>query len=156
MYYQRAIYPGQMSEESNHINGVKICIDTSGSISEEDMSRFYYQVCDILKNFEVDAELIFWDAEIYNAGNIKTITEFNRVDCYGGGGTQPRVVFDNFINKKEKPRVILMLTDGFYFDSWDKPEYKRKFKDTIWIMTKNYNKNFNPPFGKLAVAEFID
>lgn len=154
MYYQKAIYPGRMAEESNHINGVKICIDTSGSISDDDMSRFYYQVLDILKQFKVDSELIFWDTEIYKAGRITSKSEFNRVNCYGGGGTIPSSVFDHFIESKEKPRVILMFTDGYYYDNWSRPEYKKKFKDTIWIMTKGYNKEFKPDFGKLAVAKF--
>ena len=47
-----------------------------------------------------------------------------------------------------------MFTDGYYCDNWSRPEYKKRFKDTIWIMTKGYNKEFKPDFGKLAVAKF--
>ena len=118
MYYQKAIYPGQAAEECNALNGVKICIDTSGSISSDDMSRFFYQVYDILSKFKVDAELIYWDAEVKSIGNIKSFKEFNRVDCYGGGGTDPAVVFDYFSKKKEKPVVTLMFTDGYFYNSW--------------------------------------
>lgn len=154
MYYQKAIYPGQSKEESNHINGVKICIDTSGSISETDMKRFFYQVIDILKKYKVDAELIYWDAEVQSAGNMKNISEFKRVQCYGGGGTNPGVLFDRFKKKKEKPRAILVFTDGYFYTDWADSEYKKKYKDTIWIMTKNYDKDFKPPFGKLAIPDF--
>lgn len=155
MYYQDAIYPGQAAEESNEIS-IKICIDTSGSISSDDMSRFYYQVYDILKKFKVDAELVYWDSEVKSIGSIKTFGEFERVDCYGGGGTNPRVVFDYFSSKKEKPKVILMFTDGYFYDNWSEDLRFRNYKDTIWIMTKDYNKDFKPPFGRLAIAEFCE
>lgn len=156
MYYQKAIYPGQSADECNALNGVKICIDTSGSISSDDMSRFFYQVYDILSKFKVDAELVYWDAEVQSVGNIKSFKEFNRVDCFGGGGTNPAVVFDYFSKKKDKPVVTLIFTDGYFYGNWYNDINSRNYKDTIWIMTKGYNTDFKPPFGRLAIAEFAD
>ena len=154
MHYQKAIYPGQSTEDSNFIAGIKLCIDTSGSISTQDMSGFYYQVYDILKKYKVDAELVYWDAEVKSAGAVSSFREFERIDCFGGGGTDPAVVFDYFNSTKVKPKVILMFTDGYFYTDWCKNINKKKYNDTIWIMTKNYNKDFNPPFGRVAVAEF--
>lgn len=154
MYYQKAIYPGQVCEESDHISGIKVCIDVSGSISDDDLSRFYYQVSDILKKFKVDAELVYWDTFVQSVGSFNSYKEFKRVDCYGGGGTNPAVVFEYFKSKKESPKVILMFTDGYFYTDWDSEVNRKKYKDTIWVMTKDHNEKFNPSFGKKAIADF--
>lgn len=46
-----------------------------------------------------------------------------------------------------------MFTDG-YIPDLENYKWKNKYKNTIWIMTKDYNEKFKPPFGKLAFAEF--
>ena len=154
MYWQKAIYPGQASEESNFIEGIKICIDTSGSISSEDLSGFWYQVQSILKQYKVDAELIYWDAIIQSVGSFQSIKEFERVDCSGGGGTMPEVVFNYLSKAKVKPKVILMFTDGYFSSDWESGINKKKFKDTIWVLTKDCNREFDPSFGRKAVVKF--
>lgn len=156
MYYQNAIYPGQISDEANEVRGVKVCIDTSGSISDEDLGNFMGQVWQLCKTYKVRAELIYWDAAIESTGTFTGYKEFERIDVYGRGDTDPTVVFDYLDSKKckEKPIVILMFTDGYFNDKYNTPRYRKKFKDTIWIMTKDHNKQFEPGFGKKALAKF--
>ena len=154
MFYQKIIYPGQSQAELNCIDSVKICIDTSGSISNEDLGYIFGQINKLLTQYKISAELIYWDSEVKSAGKFTKYTEFERIDCIGGGGTDPSCVFEYIKNKKDKPIVTLIFTDGYFFNNWYKDEYKRKFKDTIWVMTKNYNREFKPQFGKLSVAKF--
>lgn len=156
MYYQKAIYPGQTQDILNNIKGVKVCIDTSGSISDEDLSYFFAQVYDLTQKFKIDAELIYWDAEIQSKRDFKIYKEFERVDCTGGGGTDASVVFNYFESKacKVKPVVTLIFTDGYFPINFNTPKFKRKYKNTIWIMTKAHNTDFNPPFGIVTKAKF--
>lgn len=156
MYYQKAIYPGQVAEEVNEIKGVKVCIDVSGSISDSDLAYFCGQVYSLTSKYNVQAELIYWDTVVQSAGNFSNYKEFERVDCYGRGGTMPSVVFDYFDSKKckVKPIVTLMFTDGYFYGEWATPKMKKKYKDCIWVMTRGYNKDFEPPFGKKAIAKF--
>ena len=116
MYYQRAIYPGQQTEDSNMIKGVKVCIDTSGSISDTDIEYFCGQVFELTKQFDIDAELIYWDTSIESTGNFTGYKEFERVSLIGRGGTDPSVIFDYFDTKKckVKPVVSLIFTDGYF------------------------------------------
>lgn len=160
MYYQDAIYPGKHSEVSDSIKGMKICIDSSGSVSDKDIMYFMGQVKDILDKFDVDAELIWWDTEAYVAGNLSEVKDLERVNMYGRGGTNPSCLFEYFDSKEcvNKPYVTLVLTD-MYWDSGvlNNGKWKKKYKDTIWIGTKHMNNGFKPPFGKLAeVKQFYE
>ena len=156
MYYQSSIYPGRMKDENNQIKGVKVCIDTSGSVSDEDIAYFCGQVYALTKQFNIEAELVYWDASVESTGNFTGYKEFNRVACTGRGGTRPEVVFEYLDSKKckIKPVVTLMFTDGYFFNNWWTPSMIKKHKDTIWIMTRNHNKDYKTPFGKLAIAKF--
>lgn len=156
MMYQSAIYPGKHKEISNYIKGIKICIDSSGSISSTDISYFLGQVEDILKKFKLDAELIWWDTEITSQGRVKSFRDAMRVDVYGGGGTDPSCLFEYFDSKEcvDKPYVILVFTDLYWNESnINNPKWKKKYKNTIWIGTKHKNDNIELPFGKEAIVK---
>lgn len=156
MYYHRAIYPGQIADEMNEIHGVKVCIDTSGSISDEELGIFMGQVWQLCNTFKVKAELIYWDAAIQSTGEFTGYKEFERVDIYGRGGTDPSVIFDYLDSKKckIKPIVTLIFTDGYFDDKYNTPRNRKKYRDTIWVMSKEHNEDFEPLFGKKAVAKF--
>lgn len=159
MYYQQAIYPGQVENSEEVLKNVKICMDTSGSVSDTDTKYIMGQIDDILKAFKTEAELICWDTEVECAYDFNRTATIKQKGLSGRGGTDPTCVFEYFESKqcKVKPFVTLIFTDGyFYGDEYNNPKFKRKYKNTIWVMTKNYNKQFEPPFGKLAVARFDD
>lgn len=153
MYYQKAIYPGQVKTDDNKISGIKICIDTSGSISNEELCKFHSDIESILKQFKLDAEVIYWDDKIESVGTFSNIKQFNKIKMIGFGGTDVNCVFKYFKSKecKVKPIVSIIFTDGYFYRDVSK---KYNYKDTIWLMTDNYNKNFDKPFGKLAFAKY--
>lgn len=154
MYYQKAIYPGQRSEDNSVLAGLKVCIDTSGSISDNDLFRFFYQIDKLAKQFKIEAELIYWDAQVKSVGSFSNIKEFERINCIGRGGTDPKCVFQRFISRKEKPVVVLMLTDGIWDTNWVTSKIKSKFRNTIWVLTKDYIDDFKAPFGKKATIKY--
>lgn len=158
MYYQQAIYPGQAMDGLGEIKGVKVCFDSSGSISDTDIAYFYGQIRDILKEFKLKAELIYWDTDIASCGDFSNFTEMKRVQACGRGGTNPDCIFEYFDSKacKIKPIVTLVFTDGYIGGNQDRAKWKRKYKDTIWVMTKNYSRDFKPAFGQLAIARFSE
>lgn len=140
--------PGAKKLETEKLKGVKICIDTSGSMSSREIGECFTQVKDLLKTFELDAEVIYWDSEIENKDNFKNIKEFRAIKPKGGGGTDPSCVFKYFESEecKDKPSAIIMFTDGGFGEVM--VSSKKKYKDTIWVI-KN-NKKFKAPFGKVA------
>ena len=77
----------------------------------------------------------------------------------GGGGTDANCIFDFFetnkeykLHKKPVPSLIIIFTDG-YFGEVD-GKYKRKYKNTIWII--HDNDKFKAPFGVKAPLKISD
>lgn len=148
--YQNAIYPGLCTDELGELSGVEICIDTSGSISDIDLGTFFKQVESLTKNFKLSAEVVYWDSEVKSTGSFKSYHELERIDCFGGGGTNPKCVFDYFEKNKINPVVTLVLTDGIWGRQWVNSKLVKKYKNTIWILTRDRIDKFEPPFGKKA------
>lgn len=155
MYYQNAIYPGQTSENQSVLKDVKVCIDTSGSMSDEDLAYIMGQVLDLTKQFKTFADIIAWDAEVESVQSLNGTAQVH-TKLKGRGGTDAGCVFQYFDSKecKVKPFVTLVFTDGYFDVDEFNPKWKRKYANTVWVMTRNYNADFKPPFGKLAFAKF--
>lgn len=154
--YQQFIYPGAVATDECELKDVKICIDNSGSISEEDLKLFLGQVQDITKVYKTQAELICWDTKVQTTMDFTEVKQLFNAQLGGRGGTSPSCIFEYFDSKQcqLKPKVTIVFTDGYVNFITEKERWKRKYRDTIWVMTKGYNKNFKPPFGKIAIAEF--
>ena len=157
MYYQSAIYPGLCSENSDTLKNVKVCIDTSGSIGEEDLGHFFNQIIQLVNTFKTTVEVLDWDTDVENIYTIdrRHMSSKTKFKVTGRGGTDPSCLFEYFDSNKckVKPFVTLIFTDGYIFSEL-KNSWSKKYKNTIWIMTKDYNKDFNPEFGKIAHANF--
>ena len=158
MSYQKVIYPGQVGDEENALKGIKICIDTSGSISDKDFYYFIGQLNSLLNKYKVDAELIYWDAAVENCGKFNDLKSLYKIKAIGRGGTNVNCVFDYLKSKrcKTKPVLTVIFTDGYFSESFNTKENKKQFKDTLWVMNRNHNKAFKPSFGKVAVPDFPD
>ena len=146
------ILPGPKAIENDSLENVKICVDTSGSISPRDIGIALSQVEQLLKVFKAKAELVYWDTRVRAIYPFKDVKELLDKKPMGGGGTDVNCVFDHFetskdykIGKKKKPSIIIIFTDG-YFDVVDK-KYS-KYRDTIWVVHDNIN--FKAPFGSQA------
>ena len=145
------VLPGPKPLDPDKINGIKVCIDTSGSISDNDISIALGQVDQILKMYKADAEVIYWDTSVRSVGDFSTRRELLKVMPKGGGGTDINCIFEYFDSKKckVKPKVVLVFTDG-YFGTMD-PRYINKYKNNIWVVPERDRVNFKPPNGKVAI-----
>ena len=143
--------PGPKELENDSLENVKVCIDTSGSVTDKELGMALKQVQQLLSNFKAEAELLYWDTEVRAVYEFKNTRELLEGKPKGGGGTDANCVFEYFESgeyaklKKPKPSIIIMFTDGYFGPIDDK--YK-KYRDTIWVI-KN-NDNFVPPFGVKA------
>lgn len=152
MYYQNAIYPGISSVKSDILRNLKVCVDTSGSISDNDIMTVLGIVFELFSKYDVEAELICWDTEYKSLGMVNDASQFERVDLCGRGGTDPSCLF-NYLKSKEckvKPMLTIIYTDGYFSSAYDTEENAKKFKDTLWIMTEDSDENFSPSFGKVV------
>lgn len=160
MYYQQAIYPGSYVDESKLLNGVALCIDTSGSMTSEDIAYVLGQIDDICKGYKVNYETFCWDTKMVKVCDGQSVNDITNEGLAGGGGTMPNCIFEYFNGVKKKPNVIIIFTDAEFFTKPFEGESGRKlgkkYKNVIWVMTRQYNTRFKPTIGKIAFAKFPD
>ena len=127
--YRGLILPGPYEDE-NKIEDIIFLIDTSGSISEEDLNNFLYQAYNVCKDFEAQGVAIFFDSIVQDVFKINK-KNINKLPIYGGEGTDVNVALEYIKNEKLKYSCILVLTDG-YFNS-----PKTYLRNIIWCLTED-------------------
>lgn len=136
------ILPGPEKESID----VVMHVDTSGSISDDELQVFMSEVLSVCNSFKnVNLTLIQADMEIQrvdkiNKGNQRRIKS---LQVKGRGGTSHKPVWE-YINKKlNNCKILISLTDlGSDIELSDKPRY-----NVIWVVPKN-DFDMDVPFGK--------
>ena len=151
--------PGPKVSEENlkKLKNIVLAIDTSGSMfSDENLSNIVSLAVSIVKKYNADGEIIYWDTSVSSAGTFKDRRSLVRTSVKGGGGTDINCLFE-YLDKKyprkyNKPSLILVMTDGYF--GTIKEDYVKRYKNVIWAITEeDYNAFKKPENGKLAVIE---
>jgi predicted metal-dependent peptidase len=148
-WHMDAILPGLKPGETIDIF---IGIDTSGSISSNDLKIFFSEIQGIMDSYtEYKIKVVGWDTEIGGIGeftseNMEDICNF---DPKGGGGTDPMCVWEYLKEQGEEPKKLIMFTDYCFF-GWD-PDSVADYCDTVWIIKGN--PSAEPEFGIWAHYE---
>lgn len=107
---------------------LNIYVDTSGSISHTEISKFIKVIKNFLKVGASKANLYLWHTNLYHSEKIKASTDINQVTIQSGG-TDVKEVIDHI--NKNKPDLAIILTDG-YFSSADKLQQT----NVIWVISE--------------------
>ena len=122
-------------------------LDTSGSMSKDDMAFGLSQLCSLDERSE--GTIVPADAQIYwdKATKLRKATpdEITKVKIFGRGGTKYAEFFTDYEKNIGKCDFLIVVTDGFLLDS-DVAEMKHPGVDVIWLITSG--SSFNPPFGR--------
>jgi predicted metal-dependent peptidase len=106
-----AVYPSMRSGETN----VVVVIDTSGSISEEEIQEFISEIDAIKSQVRARITLLACDSDL-NYGcpwYFEPWDEFAKdVEIRGGGGTNFRPAFDWVDAQDRKPDLLMYFTDA--------------------------------------------
>ncbi|MEU8004615.1 VWA-like domain-containing protein [Catellatospora sp. NPDC049111] len=92
---------------------VAIVIDTSGSMSEDDLAAVLAEVGGVLRAVGVRGNrvaVLACDADVHAARRVSTVGE---VVLAGGGGTDMRVGISAALAVPEPPHFVIVLTDGY-------------------------------------------
>ncbi len=144
---RRFIHSGLYIEnlESEAIK-VVCCIDTSGSINEEQLNQFLAELSGIISAYPmISCDLWYADHECYGPYRIESIKEVPRP--VGFGGTDFCPFFDAVENHKGSDQEILCvyLTDGFGYYPTEEPE-----KSVLWVITPGGIDTKDIPFGEVC------
>jgi len=148
-WHMDAVMPGMKPGEQID---VVVGIDTSGSITDEDLKIFLSEIKGIMESYdEYRIHIMGWDTAVHNTevftnDNVGEILEFVPG---GGGGTDPHCVWEWLKDHDIEPKKLIMFTD-YYFYGWE-PDLVRDYCDTVWIIKGN--KEAEPEFGVSAHYE---
>ena len=114
------ILPSLISEE---LPEIAIAIDTSGSITKEQLETFSSEASAVLASYDTTIRVIYCDAAI------KGEQVFSRADLpfklspMGGGGTNFKPVFEYITEKLYSPKCLIYFTDLFGTFPDKEPDY---------------------------------
>lgn len=116
------------------VSDVWAFVDVSGSISNQEFKQFLSEVAEITK-YGGKVHLITWDTDVTGHYIIKTKYQMINVKFKGGGGTTFAPVFKKFIKSIKPDDMIVILTDGHWFDMEEATKLLEPFKDKVIICT---------------------
>ena len=92
---------------------VAIVVDTSGSMDEDDLAAAMAEVTGVLREVGVRGNrvsVLACDADVHA---VRRVTSAAQVELAGGGGTDMRVGIERALSARERPNVVIVLTDGY-------------------------------------------
>ena len=127
---------------------VSVCIDTSGSISNDLLDQFIGELKGILRSYpHVKCNLYFADTEIYGPYEIHSIEELPKAAGFGGTSFVP---FFDYLEKEDSNNLLgqnkasIYLTDGY----GDFPNYTPA-NPTMWVVCSDGLSSNEFPFGEV-------
>lgn len=109
---------------------VCVLMDTSGSMSDNELARGLSECHGILRAVEAEVHFIVCDAAVHGIKSVKTWQEAARM-LKGGGGSSFIPAFLEIERLKPRPQIVVAVTDGM-IDVPDRPPHGMK---VIWLLT---------------------
>jgi len=145
-WHMDAIMPGMIP--GNRVD-VTVAIDTSRSITDNDIKLFLSEVKGIMDAYDdYNINIFCWDTSVhapakYSPDNMEDIMEYVPG---GGGGTGPHCIWEYLKENEIEPKKLVVFTD-YCFWGWE-PKQVEDYCDTVWIVKDN--KDATPEFGAYA------
>ncbi len=134
-------------EDNGSANDIWVCVDTSASISEEELACAMAEILDAMRQARLKGKISFFDSNITEPEPFETERELQKITPSGGGGTSFHIIFAYLREKMypELPRAILIFTDGYAMwpmerDAMDVP--------VLWLISKDGRDD--APWGRVA------
>lgn len=156
-YVQQGIYMPSLSGKT--IVDVLIFVDSSGSVTKEQLSQIASEIQDIVANYRIRVVVVYWDTafrgfEVFDSGDVLDCSF--RLEVAGRGGTNFSGCWD-WLNKNTdtldiNPKAILFFSDfeclRYPLDGPDVPVLWAHVPTGL-IYRTNYL-NYLPKYGKLV------
>ncbi|MDO5407797.1 MAG: VWA-like domain-containing protein [Eubacteriales bacterium] len=137
-----------LDEEHGSAQDIWVCMDTSASISEQELKEAMLEVQDAMRQAGLKGAVSFFDGDITDPIPFTTEEEFRTITPKGGGGTSYHPIFRLLREQlyPELPKAVLIFTDG-YVCSWPKEEAAMEVP-VLWLIRKGGNTNV--PWGRVV------
>ena len=129
------ILPGYSLSEEGDLEEVWAFVDSSGSISQQDLNQFLTQLYRIVREFRCEMNLCYWDTQVTEVYR-KIRHEKQLLECvpHHTGGTDINCIYRWMSEHHVRPYVMLILTDGYF--GTVQPELRKHLRprDTILVL----------------------
>jgi|GEM_PF-4124117 len=103
-----------LEELEGELLKVAVCVDTSGSVNQEQLGSFLGEVIEILRAYpHIEAKLFFADASLYGPHELDSTSVVEDLEPMGGGGTFFLPFYKWLDAHPFDPDLAIYLTDGF-------------------------------------------
>lgn len=136
-----------INTEDGCANDIWVCVDTSASISDEELTCAMTEIIDAMRQAQLKGKLSFFDGNITEPEPFESEVELRKITPSGGGGTSFQIIFDYLREKiyPELPNAILIFTDGYA--RW--PDEKDAMGvPVLWLISKSGKDD--APWGKVV------
>lgn len=147
--YDSGVFLPDFNVPDQSVKDLWLVMDTSGSISTEDLARAYSEVKGAIEQFDgkLSGILSFFDTAVTEPVPFESVKDLLRITPKGGGGTSFHSVFDYYqkhLQSKRDLTGIIIFTDGYAsFPS----QSAAKGVPVFWLVN---NKHVTPPWGIVA------
>lgn len=131
------------------IKGI-VVIDTSGSMSNEDLRDGLSQIVGIFRDIP-NAELTVYscDTMLYEAQHITSEYEVPTLKLKGGGGTDFRPIFQKIKEEGDDVDLLIYITDAY--GVFPTPDMINPNMTVIWVITRDGDESRVPDYFDLVV-----
>lgn len=135
-----------MDEEHQTADDIWVCIDTSGSVTGEELTCTMAEILDAMRQAGLKGRISFFDSNITEPEPFEFENDLKNLTAQGGGGTSFHIIF-RYLKEKlypDLPRAILIFTDGYARF----PEPKAALDvPVLWLICKGGNADV--PWGQV-------
>jgi predicted metal-dependent peptidase len=118
--------------ESYQVGTIAMFVDTSGSVSNKEMSHFFGEMHAVLTELTPQKAYVgSCDTVAHGPHELVDVADLLDYKPEGGGGTHMPAIFDKLAEEDVRPDALIILTDG-YTDYGDAPGYP-----VIWVCTSD-------------------
>ena len=114
---------------------VTVAIDTSMSMGSDEVEAALAEVEAVLKHNGSDVGVVSCDAEVQAIGRVRSVRDAAKL-IVGGGGTDFRPVFAALERAKDRPDVLVFVTDG----CGPAPDTKPAWAHVIWVLVGRWQR----------------
>jgi predicted metal-dependent peptidase len=132
------------------VGEVILLVDTSGSISQNDLNLVAGVMQNILGIYQKGFTLVYVDAAVAGIQEIGPDDNL-KLEAKGGGGTDFRPGFEWIEKEGREPKAVIYITDG-YCNSF--PEVEPPFP-VMWLLNMK-NESFKAPWGETHTINWLE
>ena len=151
---------GKLNMDKDGLKNAVVAIDSSGSITDDELTLAIGYIRALAKQMKVDVEVIFWGTSVTSSYSLKKEIDLVKIKPTDGGGTDVTCVFEYITGKCEvmgrKYRkhcsLLIVVTDGYFSENYGM--YRKAADDVIWLITEKEYPVFKQLFGQKAPCKY--